>query len=67
MQKPIRYYIQTRGEQPTMRTVPVTDRRQDEQPNVDTDLMRPTAAKPEHSTGRTAVGRLRLALKRGLR
>ncbi len=67
MQKPIRYYIQTHGEQPTMRTVPVTDRRQDEQPSIATDLVRPSASKPERLPGRTALGRLRLALMRVLR
>jgi len=66
MQKPIRYYIQTQGEQPTMRTVPVTDRRQDEQVSSASEHLLPSAAKPERSTGRSAVGRLRLALQRGL-
>jgi hypothetical protein len=67
VQKPVRYYIQTLDERPTMRTVPVAHARNTVSLGGDGERIAPPPATAESRAQDTAVGRLRLALKRGWR
>ncbi len=66
MQKPIRYYIQKSGERPTVRTVPVAAPRSSERSRTTNERLVVTPKSVERPARATAVGRIRLALKRGL-
>jgi len=66
MQKNVRYYIHTSGEQPAVRTVPVADQRPAERPRSAPERRPLAAVAKERTTASTPVRRLRQALKRSM-